>query len=200
MWMLQPQSLTSTTHWKPNNRTTECWGSLFSLASTSKSLLTCQIWTLRDICGYSDIYGYLWSDLQTFEAIKNINNQLFRHIQTYSRLQRCIPPVSSVARVAPQSVSQRFEAPNALVDIPQHSLAHRRPGNMKMAWESRGHFGIGKSWSVGKVKCCWNIMNILWTSQNTTEFRNRIRFHRDNPPFASSHAWLQPWLHFHLTE
>lgn len=29
-----------------------------------------------------DIYGYLWSDLQTFEAIYNINNQLFRHIQT----------------------------------------------------------------------------------------------------------------------
>lgn len=86
MWMLQPQSLTSTTHWKsieqPNNRTTECWGSLFSLASTSKSLLTCHICTLRDICGYSDICDLInYSDIFRLFKAAALQPRLFLLLQ-----------------------------------------------------------------------------------------------------------------------
>lgn len=121
-----------------------------SLVRSELSETSVDIRTFMDIC-----------DL-TFKPSKHSRISIINYSDIF-RLFKAAPPVSSVARVAPQSVSQRFEAPNALVDIPQHSLAHRRPDNMKMAWESRGHFWIGKSWSVGK-ESCWNIMNILWTS------------------------------------
>ena len=69
------------------------------------------------------------------------------------------PPVSSVARVAPQNVSQRFEAPNALVDIPQHSLARRHPGVDrcgKWKWPEKAVATFGLAAENSK-----NIKNIL---------------------------------------
>ena len=123
-------------------------------------------------------------------------------------------PAFSAAKVAPQSASQRFEVPNALVGILQRSLARRHPhGDTGHFLESRRmstlstHHDIIPSDSTWlkmiqsnrncfKKKYSWRTaLEWLEMTRNDSKWFNSC--HNSRPPCASSHAWLLPWIHFH---